>query len=542
MSQGYFAGGTFFTLVSLVYAILGCIEPFSAWLTTRTEVYNHICALGEGLWTTTYWFGDGIAQLREFQSCADIYGERQDAAGAYCGGVSDYDRGMCQHVLWARVFSCVNLLSLVLTLLLSFACYSRRKKRLPVRTRPALVMFLLSYVSIVCASVVLASMLSSPLFSQQHYTTLSRMYDLHVPFEGLGCKYQSPFLAQHVIYRLLQNAPLQCVLPGPGLALSLAQVVSGVFSAYLYGKQFLVLSRMKKEMTALQRNLLTREDAADEQKMSEALYQQLMAPRVYSLYGALHRRYNSRRPIRYLAVNIVPVLITLNVCMFVLWMLDGLRFAVTTKVKLEHLKMGALPWEEEGDLQKMLSALGLNESEILDEVIKKLTGGDLNGTESGWKILELVESVFDFLPLTSFLNLWYGGAYFLSILTLVCCYIFPLFKSVVWLWLWYIPVDELTRSRLLSWLDSLGKIAIANAFCIALITLAFKFNEVISIPILPKLLRVDVNVRVSLSPGFGTIGFVIACYSSLALGQLLIFIHGQTTRWEEVRRTGKTSR
>lgn len=161
--------------------------------------------------------------------------------------------------------------------------------------------------------------------------------------------------------------------------------------------------------------------------------------------------------------------------------------------------------------------------------------------------VEITEAVFDFTMLVAIQSFFQGKAYALGILSVLFSLAWPYVKVAAWLWVWYVPMDEVLRGRLLTVLDHLGKWSFINTFVLCLMTVAFYFFSEIKVPwwVLPFIIKrgssIALSVRVSLNPGFATYGYILGCVWSLVIGKLFVFVHTKTKAWEEILREVKLS-
>lgn len=577
MAQGVLAGGTLFLILTLFCSVISVFTPFSAWLTTRTEIYNDICWFGEGMWKTRFWWGNSVPGVPAFSdSCSSprnflpdretVYSispynlSSSDATSIYCDG--EYrDSVTCKHIKLARLSHVCSIAFILVALVCGALCH--RNVVGVSEMWPALGAAVASLFAACASSATFTLMFSSPLFKREHFDYLSHAFNMIAPVEGLGCKYQSPFQAPHFVLSIITDSPLECVLPGPAFAFSLGVLVFSFFSLCCFTYLFFDYHRISKLQCAANdtqsQPLLSFLRGANSVDLDErtGMRSQIMQPRRYSLYGASLRHIESYSWLgKRVIATMMPICLIAVTVMFAVWMIMGLRFAVTVDIDIYDLfadlnsnltlneKIGIMARELDRTLSLHGIPLGQEERIHAKDSLANLVGQALASGKTAENnplhIMTLVQSVFDFQPYTTTIDFLEGGAYFQTALMLVCCYFFPYFRTFVWLYVWYLPVEEVTRGRLLSWMDSLGKIAIANIFCLCLFTTAFLFDTMIDIPLLVA--KLGVRVKVDLIPGFGSWGFISACIIANVLGEILIYFHGQATRWEELRRSGLTQK
>jgi len=87
----------------------------------------------------------------------------------------------------------------------------------------------------------------------------------------------------------------------------------------------------------------------------------------------------------------------------------------------------------------------------------------------------------DYSVLTGILGLFNVKEYFLSIILLFFCLIFPVVK-IITLWiLWVSEFDDATRNKVLEWLGLLGKWSMLDVFVVAILIVAVKLGPMASV-------------------------------------------------------------
>ncbi|KAH9251324.1 hypothetical protein BASA81_010735 [Batrachochytrium salamandrivorans] len=205
----------------------------------------------------------------------------------------------------------------------------------------------------------------------------------------------------------------------------------------------------------------------------------------YSLHGAfMHRLSAYHRIEQYFVGFFVPLIAVGNGALLLSWFYHGMQFAVKVHV-----------------------------------------------TIAGWEFMDTRLQVFCFDPVTILRYLWLGGTYLICLATAVWLDFFPFVKILVWIFLWFVPVDQTVRGRIFNWLEYLGRWTLVSLFCLCVIAIGFLFDE--TLELIAGL--VVVRVQVVIGKGAGVDWFIVALVWTVALGSLFLDIHLWARIWEEER-------
>ena len=263
-------------------------------------------------------------------------------------------------------------------------------------------------------------------------------------------------------------------------------------------------------------------DVSIRSSQSDPISIRLLLSRKFCLYGSCNRKSKHLSWWRHFVYSTLIPLITLGNAAFFAYcnLSPGAMVSVTLSADLP----------------------GLNEA-LLPNASRQLP----LHSEGGGRRLQLTEAVFDFTMLVAIQSFFEGQAYLLGVLSVLFSLAWPYVKVATWLWIWYVPMGEVVRGRLLTVIDYLGKWSFINTFVLCLMTVAFYFYSEIRIPwwVMPFAIKrgraIVLSVRVSLNPGFATYGYIFACIWSLIIGKLFVFVHAKTKTWEEIHREVKLS-
>lgn len=224
----------------------------SLWLIEKTESYEDYCWWGEGIFDTfVHWGKASLSHTKCYTG-----GETRDAVDVYCDGHheigTEVGYSMCGTVYAARILTVLGIIFVLLAFLLSVvhdrvsrrvAVFRRRRETAAPPNDPdvfaiANARVLVRKVTIFCIILSLAlhgslliTMINSPMFSNQHFDYLGRKNA--VPYDGLGCKFQSPFM--NGIVGLLQSHPLKCLYPGLAIPVLISVFVLLVMAVSIGG-------------------------------------------------------------------------------------------------------------------------------------------------------------------------------------------------------------------------------------------------------------------------------------------------------------------
>lgn len=205
----------------------------------------------------------------------------------------------------------------------------------------------------------------------------------------------------------------------------------------------------------------------------------------YSLHGAfMHRLSAYHRIEQYFVGFFVPLIAIGNGALLLSWFYHGMQFAVKIHVTL-----------------------------------------------AGHEFMDTRLQVFCFDPVTILRYLWLGGTYLICLATAVWLDFFPFVKILVWIFLWFVPVDQTVRGRIFNWLEYLGRWTLVSLFCLCVIAIGFLFDE--TLELFAGL--VMVRVQVVIGKGAGVDWFIVALLWTVALGSMFLDIHLWARVWEEER-------
>eukprot|EP00516_Mucochytrium_quahogii_P003677 CAMPEP_0203745450 /NCGR_PEP_ID=MMETSP0098-20131031/1181_1 /ASSEMBLY_ACC=CAM_ASM_000208 /TAXON_ID=96639 /ORGANISM=" , Strain NY0313808BC1" /LENGTH=937 /DNA_ID=CAMNT_0050633233 /DNA_START=417 /DNA_END=3227 /DNA_ORIENTATION=- len=555
MARGYVAGGVSFGVLGAVCAMLCGAVPM--WLVSRTELVDSFCWLGEGIFETNYRWGNDILDLGI--ECNPAASNATSTWDAYCSSGQDYSsyrESMCRSTNSSKVLvvlSVVFSVSAVFCGLLAHIFHSLCRQKYA----SAAATFLCA-LSLSCEVLLLIIVQASPLFSQEHYTALSKGFS--EPYSGISCKYQQPTMHNFLKHQSL-DGPMQCLFPGPSFAFCITAIVASMFSMILFGlkwRESLLLESFAKHSDGtgrLVRNASFSPFFGDNVSCSSSEPPTrgadeetpiLFSPsipfrfkyryeRQYSLYGAFFRRFSHRNiAVRHL-INSIPSIVNIfHAIFFGVWVLNGTVFAT-------HIEIEQVPHSHHHHVHESL--VGRIASMIRDHFEKDIIE-KINPVEAFFihKNFTMLEQIIEFSPITNLQVFFEAGAVFFGLVQLFSVFLWPISKVLVWTWLWYTPADEVFRGRVYSWIDTLGKISLANLFILVLLSLSNHFTREIFIPwyLLPGLIlsfhSLRVHIEFSVKSGFGCWGFVVSVMSSMLIGEAYVVAHNVAKRWEEQRR------
>ncbi len=530
-----------------------------------------LCWTGYGIWESGFVWGDNIPEMNLICEAPDGY--PRSTSNEYCNdggypndGDSSYRDKMCTATKNAKIFSIISPIVVFITLaslvfLLNWVSYSEKVDHAK-EVKYTTYLLTLTFLSFITEFTKFLIMYESPLFSQDHYEDMSQ--NQPVPFNGFGCVFQSP-LVNLKLSELIRSNPLQCLYAGPAFAMSAIS-----FSTSFVACMFLAVKLAQHR----------KEKAERISGISTSMSARLLYPRRYSLYGAFYRRvtdvvfgdkaalatstddendgtsfdhsiskrkYSSRAAT---CVMIMPVVILLNAALFA-WMNCTNGAAVQVFIRIsgnekdlyvepsvlrDHILPGAHITEADADYVAIVN------DKLTTNPIISLDGKDQNDMVGKGKPFhfEIIEEVFDFTMLMSIKNFWDGKAYALAILTAVWCAMWPFIRVFTWLWYWFVPAEESTRGRFLTWYDALGKWSLVNFYVLSFMGVAFHLESNMTFTLLPDFLKpnsaLKVSIEVSLGPRFATYLFIFGTIWSLILGEIMVYLHRIAKTWEEERR------
>jgi hypothetical protein len=161
-----------------------------------------------------------------------------------------------------------------------------------------------------------------------------------------------------------------------------------------------------------------------------------------------------------------------------------------------------------------------------------------SSTPHDTRIFHLVANGFNYSPELAINNFFSNGAGMLALLSLFAMFLMPVGKSLVWIYLFFVPLDEKTKGWVLTFLDFSGKWQFAYLYLMAIQAVAMAIHHEIFIPLPGGVGVLQIIIREGFSwSGTGGRFFVLACVLSLVLGQLFLVGHQYAVAWEEdVRR------
>jgi hypothetical protein len=447
----------------------------------KTELGDEFCWFGEGLWRTNMVWGESSKGLK----CTKHGLREADALDAYCLGddsshdlFSDRDV-LCETVRWGRFLmsfgACLSFLGGVLIIAVHFTTSLKTRA---LRLKRALFVMVLSFVSY---SALFSSMAASPMFDAFHFHFLGRHN--RVQYKGLGCVFQSPFVGG--LTSLLTSSPLKCLYPGPAFVMTLGVTIFQFMGCLiLLSLLFDTWRRLKPEGTEVNKPG--------------------PSTTMYSLHGAMMRRLSQFHRLEQNLIGILfPFFVIGNAMLLVSWFYHGMQFLV-------HVRVHNNQRPSSGDPLLPIPAI---------------------------TIVELREQVFTFDPVTTLKDFWEGKGYLLTVVTSFWLDFFPFLKVFIWLYYWFVPQSEVTRGRVLTWIDYLGKWSLANLFCLCLISVGFLFQSKIILPIpLPDKQVITIEIECIVESGAGVSWFIVCLLWTVALGDIFLQAHTVARKWEEERR------
>lgn len=394
MARGFVAGGLAFTGFALVCTVLTGYVPM--WLVSRAELVDRFCWFGEGIFSTSYRWGDDLPTLGI--TCTAEAGLARSSYEAYCqpmmnptldnGRVpmtAEFRREMCSRTTASQALLICAIFLACMGMVCGFLTHITRKFYFQLycsvgATSCCTIAFILQ-------ATTLFLMQTSPLFGDEHIAALSRGF--RKPYQGTSCLYQMPTLAS-ILHQRNYDGRMQCLFPGPSFAFSMSAMVGFLFAGLLFG--------MKLHEANLVRRLAIKHHNPDQLEWSNEMQSPLFASNVvevsssndeaavavdedgdseadtlrtalldpstyegnqntpgspgialpsrfrfgrhYSLYGAFMRR-TSRHGVwvRHLINAIPPLMNIAHACILGFWVMKGTAFA--TIAHFDQLKGGA---------------------------------------------------------------------------------------------------------------------------------------------------------------------------------------------------------
>jgi hypothetical protein len=591
MARGLVAGGIFFSVLGLLCGMLSRLggSNLRSWLVQRSEVNDAMCSVGSGMYEVDAQWGDcgsvappglgsdrrGLDNTSAALAAAAGWGPEQDVSStstmeAYCrsgrGGV--YERDMCVRTLVGQSLALLAMLLHCGAIGAGLFCHAVNTVRDSVL--PALMAMVFALLASLSSWSVVVAMMSAPLFGSEHQSAIGAA--LRVPYRGMGCVFQEPFASRAWPVLMLRSQPVDCLLFGWGTVLGVSEASFSLLGSCIFLILLLDLRRLRARQVRSERHevgltatsVSSADEIADEERRGES------GTRYYSLYGAFHRHladwHHSWCSRRFVATT-VPLVIVANMSLTIAWMLSGLRFSMRVHITTSRLRTEAVA-EAEAEADRWAAGLvdsapaaaaldwlrdavdaaataTLESASFVDAGNMSDVGYGRNSSTTvaldGLSLLEMLAqvgavthsftyTVFDFNAVTSVTEFWQVGAVYVSCITMMATFLVPVGKFMIWLYLWYLPCDEGRRGRILSWVDALGKLALANVFGIAIMSVGFLFDSTLDFKL------VKANIHVFMDSGFlGTSGLVLCSVVSLVVGQWFVYFHGHAARWEEIR-------
>lgn len=290
--------------------------------------------------------------------------------------------------------------------------------------------------------------------------------------------------------------------------------------------------------------------------------------RHYSLYGAF-LRYYSHNEVWFKSFRMqLPLLFnTAHAIMLGVWVLQGLAYAL--HVNIDEVKLPRKRnhwWPGSDDAGQIFSSANnmtfekiacsenwtdyFDQGELLEDPALGIAADYVNeyfASKAGSEFFlqrnfSMLGQVIEFSPITTLNAFFMSGAWWMGIVQLVACFVWPIVKVLLWAWFWFVPADEVFRGRLYGWIDTLGKVALANLFVNSVLAVINHFEREILIPwyLVPLLVKPFHSLRIrfglAIKPGFGTYGFVISFVLSMLMGEANLYVHRLAKKWEEERR------
>ena len=565
-----------------------------SWLVQRSELNDAMCSVGSGMYEVDALWGEcgsvappglgsdrrGLDNASAALAAAAGWGPEQDLGStstmeAYCrsGHGGAYEQDMCVRTLVGQSLALLAMLLHCGAIGAGLFCHAVKTVRDSVL--PALMAMVFALLASLSSWSVVVTMMSAPLFGSEHRSAMGAA--LRVPYRGMGCVFQEPFASRAWPVLMLRSQPVDCLLFGWGTVLGVSEASFSLLGSCIFLILLLDLRRLRARQARSERHEVgltatsvgSVEEVAEEERRAES------GARYYSLYGAFHRHladwHHSWCSRRFVATT-VPLVIVANMCLTVAWMLSGLRFSMRVHISTSsrpgaEMEMAPARWMA-GLVDSDPSATAAAAGWLRDAVAAASAGGFTASNNSsssggggggggggygnsssssatlaleGLSLLEMLAQVgavthsftytlFDFNAVTSVTEFWQVGAGYVSCITMMATFLVPVGKFMIWLYLWYLPCDEGRRGRILSWVDTLGKLALANVFGIAIMSVGFLFESTLDFKL------VKANIRVFMDSGFlGTSGLVLGSVVSLVVGQWFVYFHGHAARWEEIR-------
>lgn len=517
--------------VAVICGIFATVSPM--WLISRTELHNKLCWKGSGLFQVDFVWGQDIDEIP--LKCT---GTSKSSYDEYCkvDDPTDYQKVMCAHTNWAKVAGVSAQVVGLGALVLAYDVGNKRHWPVNGYTNEAKITKLLLGVSILSAvlsTLAFFIMYTSPLFSAEHAKEMSKDQAVPFPSAQFGCYFQSPLRAKNMLEALTHSSPLACLFGGPSFAMSACSYVCWYLACVFYALVVHDVTRLNLAF-AIDPNLAAR--VTPKPPIRHPLLEEILYPRHYSLYGAMHRHFGVRTFWTRVVVMALPLATMLTAAVFsIMMLLNGA--AVQVFVRISSPAFHFPEWQT--ILEKYPAhRVVFEDGTLLQEHLQAaLSSAHRNGPA----VIEIIEEVFDFTMLTSIKNFWDGKAYALALLTAVFCAVWPYVRVTLHLFAFFIPLSEHHRGRLVTWLDGLGKWTMVNTFVLCFMGVAFHLNSTIRVagllPTSKDLL--DVGVEVTLGPRAATYMFVVGVLLSLVVSEFYVWIHRQCRDWEEDRNAMK---
>ncbi|GBG29287.1 Hypothetical Protein FCC1311_055092 [Hondaea fermentalgiana] len=501
MARGFVAGGLAFGGFGFICAILTAIVPM--WLVSRTELVDQFCWFGEGIFITSYRWGDDIPALK--LECSPQAGQARSSFEAYCAPsthIPTLDGGrvpmtpkfrdeMCTRTNAAQVL----ILAAIALGGAALACgmLAHATSRFKAQLHSSIGATLCAATALMLEVATFVVMQTSPLFDDEHIAALASGFGLQ--YKGVSCMYQMPSL--HSIWE----------------------------------------QRNFDDASAGASQYETLQAASEHEILSH-----FRSDRHYSLYGAFRRRWRKRGAcVRHLINTIPPLLNIAHAVVLGLWIMNGTAFG--NLIRVDEIKLPHNVHFDNTSAAQRLAGL------LLEFAGRESLQGNIPSRQELMPSnFTVIQHMIDFSPITTLQALFDGGAVFIGLIILVSIFIWPCIKVLIWSILWYAPADEVLRGRLYSWLDALGKISLANLYILAILCVSNYFERDIVVPwflaplIIQRSHALRVRISFAIQPGFGTYGYAISAILSLLMGQANLSAHRLAKSWEERRREESTNR
>lgn len=330
--------------------------------------------------------------------------------------------------------------------------------------------------------------------------------------------------------------------------------------------------------------LMTRNEEEEEFESSTAPddvtdFKKLRKVRVYSLYGALARR-TSHFPKfqQWCIITFLPFIVFIGHALaWTGFLLFGIQILGGVSIQLIYPrnKDADILWTEaflhlnsnsSADLplsnvelndifnrlifQELTEIVKFNSNKINDwlDSISIENGEEYLSRERSLQLFVDVVNVFNFSPVISLGYFWDNGAGFIAVLTFLAMFVLPVGKSLIWIWYYFAPADEIWRGWIVTITDFSGKWMIAYVFIMTILAVALTFTREITLPwylfagLLPKDSYLLFSSLSAMSwNGRGGVLLIVCCIISVIIGQAVLLIHQLSVDWEEQRRQLKDS-